>query len=351
MNICAIIPSLNPDEKIIDVVKGLKEKGFYKIIVVNDGSNSDHYFRMLESDCDILTHYKNLGKGRAMKTAFNYYMNKYSDCCVGVVIVDSDNQHIPCDVVKCCEDLLKHPDSMVLGVRNFKGDNVPLHNKLGNRITAFVFTALCGIKVSDTQTGLRAIGNSAIADFLEVKGERFEYETNMLLETKKEDIELREVPITTVYLEDNKSSHFNVFTDSLSIYKVLLSYLSSSILSTGIDFLTFFISLKIFHFLSSELNILIATVISRALSSLCNYLMNHKVVFRSHSGIKNTIAKYYVLCIIQLLMSYGGVYALHTCLNWNEMIAKVVVDLLLFIVSFQIQREWVFRNRKQRGEL
>ena len=94
-NYCAVIPSLDPDERILSIAGKLSDKGFGKIIAVNDGSRSDELFIRLREEygCDVLTHCVNFGKGRGMKTAMNHYMNEYSASMDGVVFVDSDDQH------------------------------------------------------------------------------------------------------------------------------------------------------------------------------------------------------------------------------------------------------------------
>lgn len=118
MNICAIIPSLDPDEKLLEVVSSLKEKGFEHIIVVDDGSLDKHYFNIISKECDVLHHAKNLGKGRAMKTALNYYLNNYSNECSGIVFADSDNQHAIEDIYACALEIL-NSNQFVLGTRDF----------------------------------------------------------------------------------------------------------------------------------------------------------------------------------------------------------------------------------------
>ena len=346
MNICAIVPSFNPDEKLADVVNALRKSEFEHIIVVDDGSKEKHYFNEIEKYCDVLHHYKNLGKGRAMKTAFNYYLNNYSDACAGVVIVDGDNQHGIVDICACSEALLSHLDSLILGVRDFNSDNVPKRSKFGNKITAWVFMALCGLNISDTQTGLRAISNEGVKTFLDTAGERFEYETNMLLETKRNSIHIHEVKIQTIYIEENKTSHFNPLTDSISIYKVLIKFLWASIASTVIDFVLFAILLAIFSFTEKSLQIFLATALARAASSLFNFTVNKSVVFKNSAGIKCTLYKYYTLCVLQMLTSYGGVYGLTLLLGNKPILLKIFVDFILFIISFQIQREWVFKHKK-----
>lgn len=344
---CAVIPSLNPDEKLLDVVNGLKKKGFYRIILVNDGSVSDEYFSQLEADCDILAHYKNYGKGRAMKTALNYYMNTYSDKCIGVVFADSDNQHDTEDICRCCEVLYDNPDSLILGSRDFSGSDVPARSRFGNKTTSFVFKSLCGIAVSDTQTGLRAMGNSIIPHFLDLFGERFEYETNMLLECRKHDIPIQEVTIKTVYIDGNKSSHFNPLTDSAAIYKIIMKYAWSSLFSFVIDIVLFSLCLLFFKNYPEETAILFSTVISRIISSLFNYAVNHKVVFGCKENMRKTLLKYYALCFLQMGASYGGVFLLTSLTGISSVIIKIIVDTFLWFASFGIQRSWVFGKRKK----
>ena len=105
MKICAVVPSLNPDDSLIEVITGLKEKGFKKIILINDGSESDEYFNRLSADESVivLTHEVNKGKGRAMKTAMSYYLENLADEYEGVVFCDADNQHSSVDILKCAE--------------------------------------------------------------------------------------------------------------------------------------------------------------------------------------------------------------------------------------------------------
>ena len=184
---------------------------------------------------------------------------------------------------------------------------------------------------------------------MEVKGERFEYETNMLLETKRVDIPINEVKIRTIYIEENKTSHFNPLKDGWSIYKVLVAFMSSSIASTIIDFAVFAFTVFAFGFLPEHIKLLIATLTSRVTSSAFNYFLNHKVVFKSKAGIKSSMIKYYTLCAVQMLLSYAGVFAFTSYLNVNELISKIIVDFTLFLISFQIQREWVYKKSQKIG--
>lgn len=353
MDITIVVPSLNPDEKFISTLDGIIGKGFRHIVVVDDGSDEQHkkpfeYAR--EKGCKVLVHEVNKGKGRALKTAFEYCMT-CSDC-IGVITVDGDGQHAPDDIVRCGQEMLDRENKhVILGCRDFSQENVPFKSKYGNNITRFAFLLLCGIRISDTQTGLRAIPAEFLPAMREYKGERFEYETNMLLEMKSQGIPFSEVKIATIYLDENASTHFHPFRDSFKIYKIIFKYSLSSGASAILDLLLFYIALHAFELLGmdatlkAELIVVLSTVIARVISSFFNYTVNRKVVFRSAS--KNSFWKYYALCIVQMAASaalVAGLTYLIPAGKFGKTVIKLVVDTGLFFASFGIQREWVFKK-------
>ena len=209
-DITIIVPSLNPDEKLKGTLDGIIAKGFKKIVVVDDGSDEQHkqpFEYAKERGCTLMVHEVNKGKGRALKTAFEYCISDKD--CIGVITVDGDGQHAADDIYNCGKEMLSHNnEQVILGCRDFSEENVPFKSRYGNNITRFAFRALCGIKISDTQTGLRAIPAQFLPAMLEYKGERFEYETNMLLEMKTQGIPFSEVKIATIYLDENKTHIF-----------------------------------------------------------------------------------------------------------------------------------------------
>lgn len=197
MKVTAIVPSYKPDEKLAGVLRDLTAAGFERIIVVDDGSGPDYeaYFRQAEGypQCVLLRHEVNRGKGGALKTAFAWFLEHTGED-LGVVTVDGDGQHTAADALRCARELEAHPDSLVLGVRQFDGADVPLRSRIGNQATIWCFRVLCGVGVSDTQTGLRAIGTDFLRALCTVPGDRYEFETNMLLATSRLGIPIREVP-------------------------------------------------------------------------------------------------------------------------------------------------------------
>ena len=223
MKVIPIIPSLNPDYKLLVLVDELIKNDFDKIIIVDDGSAKKELFDELKNkkECVVLTHEVNKGKGCALKKAFKYYNDNFNNYYKGVITIDSDGQHQVSDVVKI-SNILEDNDLFILGTRLFNTKETPLRNKTGNRITSMVFKWLYKVYLKDTQTGLRAIPNRLIDLHLNSFGERFEYEINALIDLVKAKEKILQIDIQTIYLENsNKNSHFNPFKDSYRIYKIL----------------------------------------------------------------------------------------------------------------------------------
>ena len=132
------IPSLNPDEKLLHTVQDLIRLGFTDIILINDGSEAEcvRFFPSDLPECTLLTHPVNRGKGAAMKTAFQYFLDS-GRTTAGIITVDGDGQHKASDVLKCAEELIRS-SSVVLGVRDFNQPNVPRRSRLGNKITSLI---------------------------------------------------------------------------------------------------------------------------------------------------------------------------------------------------------------------
>ncbi|MBE6606822.1 MAG: glycosyltransferase [Ruminococcaceae bacterium] len=354
LNVTIVIPTLNPSEKIFDVVSSCHDSGFERIIVINDGSRDDcaPIFDSLASDhgCEVLTHEVNRGKGRALKTAMQYFLGDPKGN-IGIVTLDDDGQHTTADTVKVAEALIQEPDKLVLGVRDFSLKNVPPKSKWGNRITALFMKLLCGVSVSDTQTGLRAIPLSAIPAFIEVDGERFEYETCMLLETSRSNIGIKEVKIETVYIENNSGTHFHPLRDSFMIYKQLFAFAGSAIASFSIDNGLFWLFTHILPIPSKEILVPVCTYLARLFSSVFNFFTNKKLVFSSDDSTISTAIRYYTLCIVQTGISALLTIVLSDILSISEGIlltmCKFISDCILAFFSYRIQRGWVFSKSKK----
>lgn len=360
-----VLPSLDPDDKFCAVVKGLVEGGFEYIVIVDDGSDREHqrYFEAVEHypQCRILHHGINKGKGRGLKTAFSYVLENLPDV-KGVVTIDGDGQHLLKDIIACGEKMLELGDKVVLGCRDFNMPGVPPRSVAGNKTTSGMFRLFFNIKLSDTQTGLRAIPRQYLEDFCGIAGERFEYETNMLLQMKRLKIVFEEQPIETVYDPEDYSSHYNAFKDSWRIFKVMfrfllselgmiLKFLCSSLSTTLFELVLFATLYALLKEKTGGLAETVCTVISRICSSLLNFLANNRLVFNNKGDKKKAFLRYYCLCIPQMCASALLVTAINRIFSNSATFAttmiKMVVDVTLFFVSYGIQKKWVFKNNNE----
>lgn len=347
-----IIPAYEPDEKLITLLHALQKTGIRHVVVVDDGSGEQYepLFAQAQTveNCTVLHHAVNLGKGRALKTAFNHCLRAYGDAA-GCVTADADGQHTPADILACARGLCDYPETLILGCRDFDASSVPARSSFGNKCTRKVFRYLLGLNVSDTQTGLRAIPAFFMKELMQVKGERFEYETNMLIETKNLGIPIREVPVETVYIEENRTSHFNPIKDSVRIYLVFGKFLFSSLSSSVLDLLLFHMFCMMFAPFGEAVRgipyIVAATVCARVISAVYNFLLNYRVVFKSKENLAVTAGKYCLLAVCQMFCSAFLVNALYGVIGGAEVLVKMPVDIFLFFVSFTIQREFVYRRR------
>ena len=331
-----IIPAYEPDEKLYALVQSLRDAADYPIVIVNDGSGSDKeaLFTSLTPYATVLTHSVNRGKGAAIKTALRYIRDSFPQS-EGVITVDADGQHLPHDIVRVAKAWEAQPEALVLGSRRFTG-KVPFKSRAGNAITRFVFAISTGVKVFDTQTGLRAFGAFRIPMMLAMKGDRYEYEINVLLYATKHRIPITEVTIDTVYIEDNASSHFHPVRDAWRIYKMIFAFVASSLVAMVIDYV---LVLALDAAFAGQAHALLWSVlIARVVSSLANYFINCKLVFENRA--KRSILRYYILAALLLAVNYLLLNALDRVLALS--VAKIIVEAVLYPVSFYCQRRFVF---------
>ncbi len=219
-----VLPSLNPNEKFDRVLDGLLNAGFQKIVIVDDGSDAQHQVHFERAAafpaCRVIHHGVNRGKGRALKNGFRQALKEFPEA-EGVITIDGDGQHLTKDIIECGNRMLREKTRVVLGCRDFDLPGVPPRSVAGNKTTSRMFRVFYGIRLSDTQTGLRAIPRKYLERFCDVEGERFEYETNMLLKMRRWKIPFSEQEIETVYEDENAGSHYNAVKDSWRIFKIM----------------------------------------------------------------------------------------------------------------------------------
>lgn len=367
--IAIVIPALEPTPLLLDYTQGLLSYGFAHIVVVNDGSSAayDKIFQAVGDliNCTVLTHQENLGKGAALKTGYEHILRELPNC-QGIITADSDGQHAVNDVCKVAQKILKNYNlenhnlknqglqnnhSLVLGSRDFSLPNIPVKSRVGNRMSTILFWTLHGIWLTDTQTGLRGFSKNLLNEMLAIKGERFEYETNVLIHCVDKKIPIEKVTIQTIYEDNNQGTHFQPIKDSISIGKALLSRLGRYMLSSGLStFVDLAMAFMLFDLLLGVTNdehtrITAAVILARLCSMVVNFTLNKRFVFCEKDGGKYALGKYLSLCFVNMILASQMVYFGHFALGFGEKMSKILTDTLLFLMNFQIQRIWVFAKK------
>jgi glycosyltransferase involved in cell wall biosynthesis len=331
-----LIPAYEPDQKLVDLVTSLRHRG-QTVVVVDDGSGPDHQpvFQQARAlGCDVIGHLPNRGKGYALKRGFRHIATAYPGR--DVVCADCDGQHRLTDIAAVASAVREHRAGIVLGARRFAG-GVPLRSRFGNDVTRMVFRLSTGLRLQDTQTGLRAYPAWMLGWLQTIEGDRFEYELEVLLAARRAGVELHEVPIATIYLEENASSHFHPVRDSIRVYVPFLKFSMSSLTAFGIDVTLFFAMM-------AETGSLAASVVSaRLVSASVNFAMNHRLVFAGGRRRPAGAALRYAALVAALMaVNYALLSALTGALGVGIVLAKLLTEVTLFVASYQFQQRVVF---------
>jgi dolichol-phosphate mannosyltransferase len=337
-----LIPAYRPGEVLIDVVRQLASGEQESIVVVDDGSGPA-YASLFEEisrvpGVHVIRQLSNGGKGSALKCGIAFILSAYPEID-GIVTVDADGQHDPADVRKVWERFRETPDTLVLGVRCFEG-GIPLRSKLGNLLTRRVMRAVLGSKLSDSQTGLRAIPNVLLRRAMKMPGSRYEFELETLIAAKHMGVRILEEPIRTIYEPGNPTSHFHPLLDSMRIGYVLLRFSMIGILSAVLDNLLFYLLFR------ATGSIVGSQVGARILSVFFNYSAVRRAVFLSDEPHRVLLPRYLLLAVISCGLSYTGITVLTAAFQVNVLLAKILIETSLFIVNLTVQREWVFTKRR-----
>ncbi len=357
MNIAVLISSLDPERQLCELVDGLIEEGFSKIIIVNDGSRPDceKIFKKCRKheQCVVIEHEKNLGKGSALKTGMKYYLDELEGFD-GIVTCDCDGQHSAKDVSKVAQLIGDRENSVILGSRDFSGGNVPKSRAVGNRITRWAMSSIYKKSLRDTQTGLRGIPHRFVGRFIKLDGKRFDFEMNMLIECIKNDIEVIETPVSTIYIDGNRSSHFRAVRDSVRIYWPICGKLIKFMLSAfGCYCLELIVFTLLTKYAFDKLDpgmAFLPQALSKVVSCTGNFIINKHTVFKNKGSSLDPLIKYIMTLVMLVALSSTFMSMLMELMNIEmsssaTMLIKLLVDFFCMTLNFTLQRKWVFSDK------
>lgn len=341
----ALIPAYEPESLLINLLDKIREAGLTAIIV-DDGSGLAfaNIFKQTADLAVVLRHPRNCGKGRAIKTGLQYIEEHFSDGYT-VVTMDADGQHQVSDAIKICEEAERQPDTLILGSRRMQ-ENVPLRSRFGNTVTRFVYRISTKVDVHDTQTGLRAFSAALLPSLLDIPGERYEYEMNVLLEFARRKMPIEEVTISTIYIDNNAGSHFDTVKDSYRVYKEIIKFSASSLVSFLVDYSLYSLLIVLTGGFGVAVSLPLSNVIARIFSASVNYTINRKLVFKSEKSVGKSAIQYFILAAAILAGNTLVLGMLVELMNINRYGAKLLTELLFFIMSWLTQRFLIFRKKE-----
>lgn len=238
------------------------------------------------------------------------------------------------DIERTWAELEQHTDWLIAGL-----PNEPAKQNMPERLYSF----LSGVSPAVAQTSLFAMSAATAEQIIAMKSAEDTFVGNIPLEARILGKVVREVH-TDVRVP---APDFGLLTRSFKLYYVFIKFSIAAMIAYVVDIGTFGIFEVVFGFLDDEMKILVATVISRVLCSIATYLLNKSAVFRSEAKEERSIVRFIILSVAQLIASWLLVWGLGTLFNANDfgnMMLKIVVDLVIFIASFTIMRDWVFKK-------
>lgn len=336
-----LIPAYQPNNNLVILIKSLRENQTkQRIIVVDDGSDSDkkNIFSKIQAfDIELLRHEKNKGKGQALKTGFQHWLTTSHPEELGIVTADADGQHLPQDILRLSTTFMQNPSDLYLGKRTFNKTPIPWRSRFGNKLTKYILRLFSKTILEDTQTGLRAIPRELLLPLLNSSARGYEFELEMLLIAEEQQINIQEIPIKTIYLDQNRSSHFNPLIDSIKIYFVFIRFAAISLISAAIDFALFFLTYWL------KKNIFLGVLLGRILSATFNFKLNQHLAFKSENRWLPAALKYIALASFLGLIAYSLIKFIHG-FGINVYSSKIIAEIALFILSFTIQRLFIFNK-------
>lgn len=332
-----LVPAFRPTHRLPALVRAVRAaEPALDVLVVDDGSGpafADVFEAARDAGAEVVTTAVNHGKGCALKTGFATIAERAPGAAV--VTADADGQHAPEDIRRVAHRLDEGDADIVLGARAF-GRGTPLRSRIGNAVACVLVRAVGRVRASDTQTGLRGFDPALLDWLVGVPGERFEYELRVLLEAGRRGLRTAEVPIETIYLDENAGSHFRPLTDSVRVLAPLLAYLGSSLAGFVVDVVLLELVM------SATASLALAVVAARLVSGSVNFVLNRRLVFRdARTPLGRAIGGYVALATVLLAANWLLLTWL-TGLGIALLLAKVLTEAMLLVAGFAVQRFGIF---------
>ena len=355
-----LIPALNPPVSFPSYIQELKEQGFERIVVVNDGSRTDKlpvFYKIKRLGATVIDHPQNLGQGAALRTGFQYYLERYQGQSDGVITLNADRQIPASDAAKIASSLHNEQAmgsfALVVGTRNLEGRNVSDYDYRMGGVMRLLYHMLMGVRLNDPLSGVFGIPDLRVRQCLDIAGDGYAYATSMTMSFEK--IGFLQVPVSYVNYEAGVEPAFRKVADTIrilfTIFKKFIFYSVTSLGASILDIILFgvFNSLT---FRGSPMAIIYSTICARVISASVNYLLTKRFVFhfKSDSAQETTrsAGQFFLLSALQCICSGLSVSAVKMLIGGSAVGIKVLVDWILFFVSYKIQHKYIFKDDRKK---
>jgi glycosyltransferase involved in cell wall biosynthesis len=227
----AVIPAYQDEKHIGDIVRRVRQQ-LGHVLVVDDGSTDQTAQRAREAGAEVIVHNQNRGKGEAIKTGLGYWLATASPSrrtavrldreIMWVSLLDSDGQHLPEEIDRFLAAVTSATrPTFLIGNRMNNVTGMPFIRRVVNRYMSSQISRLCRQEIPDTQCGFRMVDRQLVPDLLS-GGNRFEYETEVLIIASRKGYRIESVPITTVY--SDQVSKIHPMRDAVRFLKLMWRY-------------------------------------------------------------------------------------------------------------------------------
>ena len=216
----AVIPAYHDEKHIGDIVRRTGQQ-LDHVLVIDDGSNDETAQRAREAGAEVIVHSQNRGKGEAIKTGLRHCLARE---VTWLILLDSDGQHLPEEIERFLSAAAYATQPMLfVGNRMDNASAMPFIRRVVNRYMSRRISHLCGQRIPDTQCGFRMLHQQLIPELLG-GGDRFDYDTEVLIIASRKRYRIEPVPITTVY--SDQVSNIHPVRDAIRFFKLMWRYKS-----------------------------------------------------------------------------------------------------------------------------
>jgi glycosyltransferase involved in cell wall biosynthesis len=215
--ICILIPAYNAEETLGSVLKKIEPLKM-DTIVVNDGSSDETKRVASENGAQLLEHPLNLGKGAALRTGFQYILQKGYQV---VITLDADGQHDPSEIPSLLKIFQSVNPDILIASRSAEFGKMTFLRRFWNRLGVKAVARLCHSDITDSQSGFRLI-RTEVLKAVDLSTSRFETELELLIKACKKGFGVLSVPIKTQKVDGTGSSHFRPVIDTWLVCKIFL---------------------------------------------------------------------------------------------------------------------------------